>query len=62
MNAIRVVITLFVVLLIATSVAGWVWTGHHQPLAQSVASRLVLGISLVAGLVGLVAIWGRRAI
>jgi hypothetical protein len=57
MTIIRVLISLFMGLLVVISIMGWVWTGAHQPLAQSVASRLVLGVSACAGILGLVAVW-----
>jgi hypothetical protein len=53
-------ISAFILVLIALSVAGWFWTGAHQPPAQSVASRLVLAIGVLAGVGGLVAIWRRE--
>ena len=56
-NAIRILISLFILVLIAVSFAGWIWTSHHQPAAQSQASHLVLGMSVLAGLAGLAAIW-----
>ena len=57
MNAIRAAITLFVLLLITASIAGWVWTGNHQAPAQAAASHVVLSLGVAAGLVGLAAIW-----
>ena len=57
MNAIRIAITIFILVLVVLSVAGWVWTGSHQPAAQSLASRIVLTIGALAGIVGLVKIW-----
>ena len=57
MNIIRIAISLFVVLLIGVSVAGWIWAGSHQPFSQAVASRVVLSLGIVAGLIGLRALW-----
>lgn len=57
MNALRIAISLFILLLLVACVAGWVWTGEHQPAPQSTASHIVLGLSALAGIVGLVAIW-----
>ena len=57
MNAIRVAITLFILLLVTASIAGWVWTGNHQTPAQAAASHVVLSLGMAAGLVGLTAIW-----
>jgi hypothetical protein len=59
MNTVRVVMSLFVGLLIVVSLAGWVWTGSHQPAPAARASRTVLGLGIVAGLVGLAAVWRR---
>ncbi|HKF66768.1 MAG TPA: hypothetical protein VKB36_09575 [Vicinamibacterales bacterium] len=57
MNTIRIVISLFIAVLIAVSAVGWVWTGAHQPASQAAASHLVLGLGMLAGVVGVVAIW-----
>ncbi len=57
MNTIRIAISLFIVVLIAVSAAGWVWNGS-QPFPQAVAARIVLALSGLAGVVGLVVIWG----
>jgi hypothetical protein len=61
MTLIRVAMTTFVLLLIAVSLAGWIWTGSHQPPAQAMASRIVLTVGMAGGLVGLLAIWRTRA-
>ena len=57
MNLIRITMSLFVVVLIAVSLAGWIWTGANQPPSQSMAARTVLGIGMLAGVAGLAAIW-----
>jgi len=57
MNAIRIVISFFIAVLIVVSVLGWMWTGTHQPPSQATASHLVLGLAMLAGVVGAVAIW-----
>jgi ABC-type thiamin/hydroxymethylpyrimidine transport system permease subunit len=57
MNTIRIVITLFIAVLIAVSVVGWIWTSAHQPSSQATASHVVLGLGMLAGVVGVVAIW-----
>ena len=57
MNVIRIAITFFIVILIALSASGWVWTGAHQTAAQSAASRTVLSLCIVAGVIGLTALW-----
>ncbi len=56
MNAIRVSISLFIVLLIAIAIAGWRWAGA-QPVHPSLWGRAALAGSVVAGIVGLVALW-----
>jgi hypothetical protein len=38
-------------------VAGWIWTGRYQPPAQAVASHVVLGLGILAGIFGLVTVW-----
>jgi hypothetical protein len=59
-NVVRIVISVFLVVLIGVAVSGWVWTGGHQPPAQSAASRIVLTVCIVAGVVGLTVIWRVR--
>ena len=49
----RIAISCFIVLLIVVAGSGWRWTGRHQPAAQAAASRTVLGLCILAGLVGL---------
>jgi hypothetical protein len=58
----RIGVSCFIALLIVIAASGWRWTGGHQPAAQAAASRTVLGLCILAGLVGLTAIWraGRR--
>jgi hypothetical protein len=57
MTFIRVAMSVFVLLLISVSLAGWIWTGSHQPPAQAIASRTVLTLGMAGGLVGLFTIW-----
>jgi hypothetical protein len=59
-NVVRIVISLFVALLIAVSAIGWIWTGNHQSASQATASRVVLTLGMLAGVVGLAAIWRTR--
>jgi membrane protein YdbS with pleckstrin-like domain len=61
MRLVRIAMSVFVLLLISVSVAGWVWTGGHQAPAQATASRIVLTLGVTGGLVGLHAIWKNRA-
>jgi hypothetical protein len=60
MNAVRILISLFLLVLIAVASTGWIWTGRHQPAAQSAASRVVLSLCVLAGIAGLTALWRRR--
>ena len=57
MIAVRIGISVFVLILMALVVLGWRWTGAHQPEAQAFASHVVLGICGLAGVVALVLIW-----
>jgi len=56
-NAIRVVATIFILVLIGLSAMGWIWTGAHQPPAQAIAGRAVLLLGALAAVAGLVALW-----
>jgi hypothetical protein len=58
---IRLAISLFVLILIGVSALGWVWTGAHQPVSQSAASRAVLSVGILAGVLTLWALWLARA-
>ena len=58
---VRLVISLFVLLLIGVSSVGWVWTGAHQAAPLATASRVVLTLGILAGIVGLGALWRRSA-
>jgi MYXO-CTERM domain-containing protein len=60
MNAIRILLSLFMVVLIGVATTGWIWVGGHQPGSESAASRVVLSVCILAGLVGLAALWRRR--
>jgi hypothetical protein len=60
MNAIRIAISLFILVLIAVSAAGWIWTGAHQTASQSAASHIVLALDVLAGVIGLIALWRTR--
>ena len=57
MNSVRIVISAFIAVLIAVSTIGWIWTGNHQTPSQAAASRVVLTLGIVAGIVGLTALW-----
>jgi hypothetical protein len=62
MNAIRAAISLIIALLIAVSVNGWIWAGSHQHPSDSRASRVVLTMAILVGVVGLASLWrdGRK--
>lgn len=57
MNAVRVAISIFIAVLIAIATLGWKWTSAHQAPAQANASHLALGLSIMAGLIGVITIW-----
>ena len=58
-TAIRAAISTFIVILIGIAGAGWIWTGAHQAPADALGSRVVLGLAVAAGLVGLRMLWRR---
>jgi hypothetical protein len=60
MNIIRGVISTFLLVLIIVASAGMRWAGSHLPPAQAVAGRLVLMLCILAGVIGLVALWRPR--
>lgn len=60
MNALRIVITAFTLVLLVILVLGWGWTAAHQPPHASLASHVVLGISAAAGLFAIARIWTVR--
>jgi len=57
MNSVRIVISLFLALLIVVATTGWIWVGSHQAAAQATASRVVLTLCILAGVVGLTTLW-----
>jgi hypothetical protein len=61
MTAIRLAISVFLLILVVLSVMGWVWSGTNQPAPLAAAARLVLLIGGLAGVGGLAAIWRRRS-
>jgi hypothetical protein len=60
MNGVRVAITAFIVVLIITATTGFIWVGSHQSAAQATASRTVLLLCVVAGLIGVRNVWRSR--
>ncbi len=57
---VRTLASLFILVLIAIALLGWVWNGQHQPAAAMAWGRAALGGCIVAGVIGLVAIWTPR--
>lgn len=62
MTAIRLAISAFILVLVWLCVAGWIWTANHQVPSKAAASYIVLGIAILSGLIGLVAVWRRPAL
>jgi membrane protein YdbS with pleckstrin-like domain len=60
LNVVRFLITGFIVVLITIATTGWLWVGSHQSPSQALASRIVLTLCVVAGLIGVKALWSRR--
>jgi hypothetical protein len=59
---IRAAMSAFIVVLFVIVGLGWTWASTHQTPAQALASQAVLGLSAIAGVVGLIALWrGTRA-
>lgn len=58
-NQVRMAITLFILVLLATVVLGWMWTNTHQPPPLRTASHTVLGIAALAGFFAVAKIWRR---
>ena len=50
----------FIVVLIITATTGFIWVGRHQTATQATASRIVLVLSVVAGLIGVRNVWRSR--
>jgi hypothetical protein len=60
MNVVRVVISLFILVLIALSVGGLIWAGDQPSLQSPVGCRVVLTVTGLAGVGGLVVLWRPR--
>jgi hypothetical protein len=59
---IRAAMSAFILVLFVIVGVGWMWASAHQTPSQALASRAVLSLSALAGVVGLVALWrGSRA-
>jgi hypothetical protein len=59
MNAVRIGITCFVLILLSVVTMGWIWTGSHQPPHLRAASHVVLGLAAASGIFALAKIWRR---
>jgi len=57
MNAVRLVISIFIAVLIVIATLGWRWASAHQAPAQATASHLALGMSILVGVIGVITIW-----
>jgi hypothetical protein len=57
MFAVRIAISVFVVVLLTVIGIGLNWTASHQPPAAAAASRVVLAAAGLFGLAGLFTIW-----
>ena len=58
MNAVRIGITVFILILLTIVTLGWMWTNGHQPPPLRIASHIVLGLAGLAGIFALTKIWG----
>lgn len=56
MNLIRCIISVFMLLLLAVSIAGWIWAGG-QPSPNREGARFVLAICALSSVGGLALIW-----
>ena len=56
-NAVRVGITVFVLLLLTVVTLGWIWTSGHQQPPLRTASHVVLTVAAVSGIFALTKIW-----
>ena len=59
-TAVRIAITIFTLLLLATVTLGWMWTAAHQPQPARMASHIVLAMAGAAGVFAIVRIWTAR--
>ena len=54
---IRALMSAFILVLFVIAGMGWTWAGTHQTPSQALASHAVLGLSVAAGVLGLIALW-----
>lgn len=59
MNLIRSVISVFLVILLGVSIAGWVWAGG-QPSPKQEGARFVLALCGASAIGGLALLWSAR--
>jgi hypothetical protein len=57
MNRVRLVITVFVLVLLSVVTQGLIWSSTHQPPPLRTASQMVLAASAFAGVFALVRLW-----
>jgi hypothetical protein len=60
-NGVRIGISAFVLILLATIVLGLVWTSRHQVPPLRTASHIVLALAGAAGIFALAKIWRTEA-
>jgi hypothetical protein len=60
-NAVRLLMSLFLIVLILASIAGIHWWGLEGPKPPPGDGRPILVVGIVAGLVGLWALWSDRS-
>jgi len=56
-NGVRIGISAFVLILLATIVLGLVWTSHHQAPPLRTASHIVLSLAGATGIFALAKLW-----
>jgi hypothetical protein len=57
MNAARILITFFILILLTIVSLGWMWTTAHQSPGQQTASHIVLTVAALAGVFAITRIW-----
>ena len=56
-NAVRIGITVFILVLLTVVTLGWIWTSGHQQPPLRTASQMVLAIAALSGIFALTRIW-----
>ena len=54
---IRAAMSAFILALFVITGLGWNWAAEHLTPGQALASRTVLGLSAITGVMGLIALW-----